>query len=201
MAKNRLSSEIREWVESIAIAFAIAIVLQTFVIQAFKIPSGSMIPTFDIGDRIFVNKFLYCARIPFVNIRLPIMDVRAPKRGDIIVFQSPEDPKKDFVKRLIAYGGETVEIKDGKILVDGKQTDVESIRSVFYYNAGDYGKEGAPFKVPEGCYYALGDNSANSRDSRYWGFIPRTNLIGKAVLIYWPLNRIRLINNDGGKRR
>jgi signal peptidase I len=201
MAKSRLMSEIREWVESIAVAFVIAVVLQTFVVQAFKIPSGSMIPTFDIGDRIFVNKFLYCARIPFVNIRLPIMDVRAPKRGDIIVFQSPEDPKKDFVKRLIAYGGETVEIKDGKILVDGKQTDVESIRSVFYYNAGDYGKEGAPFKVPEGCYYALGDNSANSRDSRYWGFIPRTNLIGKAVLIYWPLNRIRLINNDGGKRR
>jgi signal peptidase I len=195
MAKNRLKSEIREWAESIAIAFAIAVVLQTFVVQAFKIPSGSMIPTFNIGDRIFVNKFLYCARIPFVSIRLPIMDVRVPKRGDIIVFQSPEDPKKDFVKRLIAFGGETVEIRDGKVLVDGKPPAVDSIRTVFYYNAGDYGREGARVSVPEGCYYALGDNSANSRDSRYWGFIPRKNLIGKAVLIYWPLNRIRLIKH------
>lgn len=193
MAKNRFRSELREWAESIVVALAIAIVLQTFVIQAFKIPSGSMIPTFNIGDRIFVNKFLYCARIPFVNIRLPIMDVRTPKRGDIIVFQSPEDPKKDFVKRLIAYGGETVEIRDGKMLVNGKIVEEPSISAVTYYNAGDYGKEGDALHVPKDCYYALGDNSANSRDSRYWGFIPKANLIGKAVFIYWPLYRIKVV--------
>lgn len=193
MSRNRVKSEIHEWVESIAIAFVIAIVLQTFIIQAFKIPSGSMIPTFDIGDRIFVNKFLYCARVPFINYRLPILDVRQPNRGDIIVFQSPEDPKKDFVKRLVATGGETVEIRDGKILVNGKQPDTPSLRSTFYYNAGDYGREGLSVQVPPESYFALGDNSANSRDSRYWGFIPRKNLIGKAVCIYWPLRRIRLI--------
>ena len=193
MAKNKLRSELAEWIESIFIAFLIAIVLQTFVIQAFKIPSGSMIPTFNIGDRIFVNKFLYCARIPFVNIRLPIMDVRQPKRGDIIVFQSPEDPKKDFVKRLIAYGGETVEIKDSKVWVNGSPVDEPSIQAVSYYNAGDYGKEGTVVRVPEGCYYALGDNSANSRDSRYWGFVPRSNLIGRAAFIYWPLYRMKVI--------
>ncbi len=193
MAKNRFRSELREWVESIFIAFIIAIVLQTFVVQAFKIPSGSMIPTFNIGDRIFVNKFLYCARVPFVNLRLPIMNVRQPKRGDIIVFQSPEDPKKDFVKRLIATGGETVEIKDGGILVNGMPVSEPSIRGVSYYNAGDYGKDGQTVLVPEDCYYALGDNSANSRDSRYWGFIPKNNLIGKAVFIYWPLNRIKTV--------
>jgi signal peptidase I len=191
MAKNRFKSELREWVESILIAFIIAIVLQTFVVQAFKIPSGSMIPTFNIGDRIFVNKFLYCARVPFVNFRLPILDVRQPARGDIIVFQSPEDPKKDFVKRLIAYGGERVEIKDGKILINGKAVAEPSISSQFYYNAGDYGKDGESVTVPKDCYFALGDNSANSRDSRYWGFVPKTNLIGKAVFIYWPINRMK----------
>jgi signal peptidase I len=194
MAKNRFRSEVREWVESILIAFVIAIVLQTFVVQAFKIPSGSMIPTFNIGDRIFVNKFLYCARVPFANIRLPVMDVRQPKRGDIIVFQSPEDPKKDFVKRLIAVGGETVEIKDGAILINGKRAHIPSAGAVSYYNAGDYGKDGQAVMVPTDCYYALGDNSANSRDSRYWGFVPRKNLIGKAVFIYWPLNRIKTVN-------
>ena len=193
MAKNRLKSELREWVESIFIAFVIAIVLQTFVVQAFKIPSGSMIPTFNIGDRIFVNKFLYCARVPFVSLRLPIMNVRQPNRGDIIVFQSPEDPKKDFVKRLIALGGETVEIKGGMVLINGKEPKDPSIRAVHYYNDGNYGKEGEAVRVPEDCYYALGDNSANSRDSRYWGFVPKDNLIGKAVLIYWPPNRIRTV--------
>jgi len=191
--KNRIKSEVREWVESILIAFVIAIVLQTFVVQAFKIPSGSMIPTFNIGDRIFVNKFLYCARIPFVNLRLPVMDVRQPKRGDIIVFTSPEDPKKDFVKRLIALGGETVEIKDGKIYIDGAESTDPALRSRYYYNAGDYGKENTAVQVPKDCYYALGDNSANSRDSRFWGFVPKANLIGKAVVIYWPLDRVKII--------
>lgn len=193
MVKHKMKSELREWIESILIAFVIAIVLQTFVIQAFKIPSGSMIPTFQIGDRIFVNKFLYCARVPFVNIRLPIMDVKQPKRGDIIVFTSPEDPKKDFVKRLIALGGESVEIRDGRVYVDGAMVEAPSIRSIYYYNAGDYGKEGAVIQVPKDSYFALGDNSANSRDSRYWGFVPKANLIGKAIFMYWPLNRIKVI--------
>lgn len=193
MVKHKMKSELREWIESILIAFVIAIILQTFVVQAFKIPSGSMIPTFQIGDRIFVNKFLYCARVPFVNIRLPIMDVRQPRRGDIIVFTSPEDPKKDFVKRLIALGGESVEIRDGRIYVDGAMIETAPIRSIYYYNAGDYGKEGTVTRVPEDSYFVLGDNSANSRDSRYWGFVPKANLIGKAVFMYWPLNRIKAI--------
>lgn len=181
----------REWVESIAIALAIAIVIQTFLVQAFKIPSGSMIPTFNIGDRIFVNKFLYSARVPFVNWKLPILDIKEPKRGDIVVFVSPEDPKKDFVKRLIAFGGEKVEIKDGKVLINGRALEEEYLKGVYYYNAGDYGREGKAIIVPPNSYFALGDNSANSRDSRYWGFVPRKNLVGKAVVIYWPLNRLK----------
>lgn len=190
--KEKVKSQAREWAESIIIAVILAFLIRTFVVQAFKIPSGSMIPTFKIGDRIFVNKFIYGAKIPFTDFRLPA--VRQPKRGDIIVFVSIEDPKKDFVKRLIATEGETVEIRDGKIYMDDKVIDSpSSIQSVYYYNAGDYGKEGQIIKIPKDSYYALGDNSASSRDSRYWGFVPKNNLIGKAILIYWPLHRIKII--------
>jgi len=190
--KERFKSEIREWAESIIIALILALLIRTFVIQAFKIPSGSMIPTFEIGDRIFVSKFIYGARIPFTDIRLPAL--RQPRRGDIVVFVSPETPKKDFVKRLIATEGETVEIKNGNILINGKGIDgPDSVKSNYYYNRGDFGKELAAVTVPNGFYFTLGDNSANSRDSRYWGFIPKSNLIGKAVLLYWPVQRIRVI--------
>lgn len=189
--KEQVKSQIREWTESIVIAVILALIIRAFIVQAFKIPSGSMIPTFQIGDRIFVSKFLYGARIPFTDIRLPA--VRQPKRGDIIVFVSPEPPKKDFVKRLIATGGEKVEIKDGAIYVNGRPCEEPSIKSVYYYNRGDYGAEGQIIDVPKDSYYALGDNSASSRDSRYWGFVPKKNLIGKVIMIYWPIPRMRIV--------
>ena len=192
MIKEKIKSEIREWTESILIALVLALLIRTFIVQAFKIPSGSMIPTFEIGDRIFVNKFIYGSRLPFTDIRLPVL--RQPQRGDIIVFISPEMPKKDFIKRLIAVEGETVEIKNGNICINGKEIEGPvSVRSNYYYNRGDYGKEGAAVTVPKDCYFALGDNSANSRDSRYWGFVPKQNIIGKAMCIYWPLQRMRII--------
>lgn len=188
----KAKSQVREWAESIIIAVVLALFIREFIVQAFKIPSGSMIPTFQIGDRIFVNKFLYGAKLPFTDIRLPA--VRQPKRGDIIVFRSTETPQKDFVKRLIGLPGETIEIKDGKIMADGRVvSDPSSIRAVYYYNTGDYGQEGQVIKVPEDSFYALGDNSASSRDSRYWGFVPKKNLIGKVILIYWPVHRMRLV--------
>ena len=187
-----MKSQTREWIESIVIAVILALLIREFVVQAFKIPSGSMIPTFQIGDRIFVNKFIYGARIPFTDIRLPAL--RQPQRGDIIVFRSPEPPKKDFVKRLIALEGETMEIKDGNILINGKPINgPSSIRSVYYYNVAPYGKEGMAMKVPKDSFFAMGDNSANSRDSRYWGFVPKKNLIGKAIFIYWPVTRMKVI--------
>ncbi|MBN2452834.1 MAG: signal peptidase I [Candidatus Omnitrophica bacterium] len=189
----KVKSQLREWAESILVALAIAIFIQTFILQAFKIPSGSMIPTFQVGDRIFVNKFLYSARVPFVNWRFPILDIKQPKRGDIIVFVSPEDPKKDFVKRLIAFGGEKVEIREGRILVNGHAIQDPVIKGNFYNNAGDYGAENKVVVVPPDSYFTLGDNSVNSRDSRYWGYVPKKNLIGKAMVIYWPLNRIRVV--------
>jgi len=192
MLNQNVKSQIREWAESIIIAVILALFIRTFIVQAFKIPSGSMIPTFQVGDRIFVNKFIYGAKVPFTDLSLPA--VRQPKRGDIIVFISPEAPKKDFVKRLIAMGGERVEIRDGKVYIDGKVVDEPaSIRSIYYHNAGDFGKEGQAVIVPKDCYYALGDNSASSRDSRYWGFVPKKNLIGNVIFIYWSPHRMRVI--------
>jgi signal peptidase I len=192
IANQVIKTQAREWIESILIAVILALFIREFIVQAFKIPSGSMIPTFQVGDRIFVNKFIYGAKIPFTDIRLPAL--REPMRGDIVVFRSPESPKKDFVKRLIAVGGETVEIKEGYILINGKPVQgPASIRSVYYYNVEPYGKEGKSIKVPKDSYFALGDNSANSRDSRYWGFIPKKNMIGKAIFIYWPIPRMKVI--------
>ena len=148
MIKEKIKHEAREWIESIIIALILALIIRTFVVQAFKIPSGSMIPTFEIGDRIFVNKFIYGARLPFTDIRLPA--VREPKRGDIVVFLSPELPKKDFVKRLIALGGERVSIRNGSVYVNGiRIEEPASIASNYYYNRGDYGQEDKEISVPQ----------------------------------------------------
>ena len=186
-------SVLREWAESIVIALILALFIRTFIVQAFKIPTGSMRETLEEGDRILANKFIYGAAVPFTDFILSAL--RQPVRGDVVIFKYPEDPKKDFIKRLIALPGETVEIKGGSIYIDGKMVKEPQIYNHYYYNRSesDYGKEGLVVKVPEGSYYVLGDNSASSRDSRYWGFVPKKNVIGKAILIYWPPNRIRII--------
>lgn len=176
----RVKREIREWAESLIIAFVLAMIIRTFVVQAFKIPSGSMRETFLEGDRILVNKFIY--------------RFKEPQRGDIIVFRYPQNKKKDFVKRLIAMPGEVVEISDGDIyindtLVQGPQL----IRDFYYYNRGEYGQIGQRITVPPESYYVLGDNSASSKDSRFWGFVPKENLLGKAFFIYWPIRRIKVV--------
>ncbi|MCK4993870.1 MAG: signal peptidase I [Candidatus Omnitrophica bacterium] len=170
---------IKEYGESLLIAFVLAMVIRAFVVQAFKIPTGSMKPTFMEGDRILVSKFIY--------------KFKYPERGDVIVFKYPEDPKLAFIKRLIGKSGDTLVIKNGRILIDGKESTVKEVNANFYYNRGEYGGIDQEMKVPEEAFYTLGDNSANSRDSRYWGFVPKKNLIGKAILIYWPPNRVRLV--------
>ncbi len=193
MAKEvKKKSNLREWVESIVIAFLLAMFIRTFFIQAFKIPSGSMRMTLVEGDRLMVNKLRYGPKVPLTDYRLP--GFTKPKRGDIIVFIYPEDTSKDFIKRLIAFGGETVEIRDGKILIDGKIVDEPNISRIYYLNRGDYGAEGKPIKVPAGHVFVLGDNTGSSHDSRYWGFVPETNIIGRAEFIYWPIDRLRFIN-------
>ena len=184
-------SNTREWIESIVIAVILALFIRTFIVQAFKIPTGSMRMTLVEGDRILVNKLCYGPKVPFTKYRLP--GYGKPKRGDIIVFVYPEDRKRDFIKRLIALGGEIVEIKDGSIYINGQKISEPSISNIYYYNRGDYGQMNQKIKVPEGSYFVLGDNSGSSKDSRYWGFVSQELLVGKAQLIYWPLTRIRLV--------
>jgi signal peptidase I len=184
-------SAIREWVESILVAFILAMIIRTFVVQAFKIPTGSMRPTLFEGDIILVNKFIYGAKIPFTKFSLPA--VRQPKRGDIIVFIYPDNPKKDFIKRLVAKEGEAVEIKGGTIYVNGQPLLGPLFNQRYYYNRGEFAKEGQKIFVPKDSFFVLGDNSASSQDSRYWGFVPRENILGEALLIYWPPQRIRII--------
>ncbi len=188
---QRKKAVIREWIESIVVAVFLAMVIRTFVVQAFKIPTGSMRMTLIEGDIILVNKFLYGAKIPFTDWRLP--KVRDPKRGDVVVFIYPENPQKDFIKRLVGLPGDSIEIKDGVIFVNGKPIAEDSFSKRFYYNRGEFGQEGQSITVPADSYFMLGDNSASSQDSRYWGFVPHKNLLGKAIVIYWPLNRIRII--------
>ena len=178
--KTRAKDAVREWVEALLIAAIIAFVIRAFVASPFKIPTSSMRPTLMEGDRIFDTKFTY--------------RFRAPKRGEVIVFKFPQIPKKAYIKRLVALGGETAEIIDGSLFIDdGPVTGLESLSQRYYYNRGKFGREGRPISVPEGSFYVLGDNSANSRDSRYWGFVPKKNLIGKASFIWWPPRRIGLI--------
>jgi len=178
-------------VESIIIAFLLAMVIRAFVVQAFKIPTGSMRMTLIEGDLILVNKFIYGAKVPFTDFRLP--ELRAPRRGDVVVFVYPEDRKKDFIKRLVGLPGETIEIKGGSIYINERIAEEPIFKQIYYYNRGEYSAEGQKIVVPKDCYFVLGDNSASSKDSRYWGFVPKEDLLGKAMVIYWPLDRIRVI--------
>ena len=178
-ASRPVSSAWRENLESVLWAVAVALLIRTFLIAPFKIPSGSMRPTLLEGDRILVNKFLY--------------RVRDPKAGEIIVFRFPENPKRPFIKRLAAVGGDLVEIRDGHLWGNGELSANAQVHNFFYYNQGEFGQEDHVVRVPDGMYYVLGDNSSSSHDSRYWGFVPRRLLIGKAVCIFWPPSRLRVL--------
>ena len=189
---NNFKKTVREWVEAFLVAAFFAFcIIRPFFVQAFKIPTGSMRPTLMEGDLILVNKFIYGPRIPFTDWRLP--KIREPRRGDVVVFIYPENPKKDFIKRLVASAGETVEIKNGTIYINDRPLLEPLFSQRFYYNRGPYGQEGQKITVPKDCFFVLGDNSHSSQDSRYWGFVPYKNLLGKAILIYWPPHRIRII--------
>lgn len=168
----------KNWGEPFLVAAVLAILIRTFLLGPYKIPTGSMIPTFMVEDRIFVDKVSY--------------HFREPERGDIIVFKYPEDKKKDFVKRLIGLPNETLEIRSGKIYVNDEPLDEPPFSEQYYYNVEGtlYGGLGQKIKVPDGYYFVLGDNSAHSSDSRNWGFVPKENLVGRAFLIWWPPNRI-----------
>jgi signal peptidase I len=186
----RHTSAFREWVESVLLAILLAVAVRTFFLQAFKIPTGSMRPTLVEGDRILVEKVTYGIPIPLTTWRLPA--IRPPRRGDLLVFRSVDDPRRDFIKRLVAVGGDVVEIRDFRVWINGRPlTDPPIFRELRYYNRGRYGQPDQPIRVPIGHYFLLGDNSASSQDSRYWGFLPEANVIGRAFVIYWPPRRIR----------
>lgn len=161
-----------ELVVLVALAFVLAMGIKTFVVQPFVIPSGSMEPTLEIDDRVLVNKFVY--------------RFWAPRPGDVVVFLSPESNQVDYIKRVVAVAGQTVEVKDGVVYVDGKA------RREPYVNrtSPDHSTLRSPVKIPAGYVWLMGDNRSNSRDSRFFGPQPVDRLLGKAFVIYWPLGRV-----------
>jgi signal peptidase I len=191
MSKQKKKSVLRENIEAIVIAFLIAIVIRTFAVQAFKIPSGSMLTTLQIGDHILVNKIILGTPIdiPFTNINLFRMPgIREPKRGDIVVFKYPEDPKRDFIKRVIAVGGDVVESKDKSIFVNNiKLTEpyIQHVDMLVKPRILDKRDNFGPVTVPKGMVFVMGDNRDQSYDSRFWGFVDEKQIKGKAMIIYW----------------
>jgi signal peptidase I len=190
MKKQRKSS-LRETIEAIVVAFVIALFIRTFVVQAFKIPSGSMIPTLQIGDHLLVNKFLLGTPVdvPFTNIHLFRMPgLRNPQRGDVIVFKYPEDPTRDFIKRVIGVEGDVIASKDKTLFVNGRklvepyaQHVDSSVKPADVDKRDTFG----PITVPKDCVFVMGDNRDQSYDSRYWGFVDFSQIKGKAIIIYW----------------
>jgi signal peptidase I len=203
--------KVRENIEALLIAIILALFIRTFIVQAFKIPSGSMLDTLQIGDHILVNKFIYGVKIPFLHKTL--IPVKDPVKGDIIVFIYPID-KRDFIKRVVAVGGDTLEIKNKKIYVNGVMTDdssyvrfesddvippviprekFESIwldelkrfKEVEQADRRFFKDNFGPITVPSGHVFVMGDNRDNSHDSRFWGFVPLDAVLGKAFIIYW----------------
>ena len=180
MIRPRASSAWRENIESLLWAVALALFIRTFIMAPFKIPSGSMRPTLIEGDRILVNKLVY--------------RLREPQRGEIIVFKYPDDTKRPFIKRLAGVGGDTVEIRGGQVIVNGQPLDGPGIFGHnSYYNQGAYGQKEQAVTVPKDSFFVLGDNSSSSHDSRFWGFVPRPLLVGRAMVIFWPVTRWRLL--------
>jgi signal peptidase I len=182
----KAKSTFREYAEAIGMALLLALFIRTFIVQAFKIPSGSMIPTLAIGDHILVNKLSYGVRIPFWEDYL--IEFRKPQRGDVVVFIFPEDRSKDFIKRVIAVGGDTVEIRQKKVLINDKPVADPHA----YFKDGDFAGEIQPGQnnfgprtVPQGHIFVMGDNRDSSHDSRFWGFVNLDDVRGKAFLIYW----------------
>ncbi len=177
---------VREYAESIIIAVVLALFIRTFVVQAFKIPSGSMEDTLQVGDHLLVNKFIFGTTIPFTDKQ--VFALRDPHRGDVIVFEYPEDPSKDFIKRIVGVPGDVVQGINKNVYVNGK----------LYKNPHEVHKENdlvpedqnprdtfGPVKVPAGSYFVMGDNRDRSYDSRFWGFVKKDKIKGLAFIKYW----------------
>jgi signal peptidase I len=185
-------STAREYFESICVAVILALFVRTFVVQAFKIPTGSMENNLLIGDHLLVNKFVFAPTATALeDMLLPIDPI---ERGDIIVFKYPEDPERDFIKRVIGLPGETLELRNKKVFINGVMLDEPYVQYLFEPSDEEpafdfdvrvtYG----PVTVPDGQYFMMGDNRDNSQDSRYWGFMPGEYIKGKALFVYFSLS-------------
>lgn len=222
--KGRKKNIFREYAEAILVALLAALFLRAFVVQAFRIPTGSMKDTLLVGDFLLVNKFIYGVRtpdrIPIINAKIPgpfrFPAFRVPQNGDIVVFKFPKDESLDYIKRCIAVEGQTMEVRAGVVYVDGKpegermalgrEYDPEEGRYVDYtriktsngksyvirHYADHYSKNDnfGPVTVPEGHYLMMGDNRDNSSDSRVWGFLPKENIVGEALIIYFSWDKL-----------
>jgi signal peptidase I len=195
-------STIREYFESIVVAVILALFIRTFVVQAFKIPTGSMEENLLIGDHLLVNKFVFGPSASALEKAvLPLADIR---RGEVIVFKYPVEPERDFIKRVIGLPGETVEVKERKIYINGAPIDDPHAHYLLPASSSDevtsfdvrerYG----PVTVPPNQYFVMGDNRDNSQDSRYWGFLPRELIKGKALIIYWSYESERVDYEEAG---
>ena len=179
----------REYLEAILVAVALALFLRTFVVQAFSIPTGSMENTLLAGDFLLANKIIYGARIPFTDLRLP--GFRNPEPGDIVIFEYPINPDRDFIKRVVAGPGQEVEVRNKILYVDGKRT-IDPPLSKYtdpvilpVSSSGGARDNMRLARVPEGHYFVMGDNRDNSEDSRYWGFLEKRRIRAQANIIYW----------------
>ncbi len=184
--------KLRENIEALVIAIILALFIRVFVVQAFTIPSGSMKNTLLIGDYIMVNKFIFGIKVPFTQITA--IPIKNPQKGDIVVFRYPLDPSKDFIKRVVAVAGDTVEIRRKKVYINGKPQESEfAVHSDWrtYSNPRKSPQSFimrdnlAPKKIPEGKLFVMGDNRDESNDSRFWGLVDLSAVRGKAFMIYW----------------
>ena len=177
---------VREYAESIIVAVILALIIRAFVVQAFKIPSGSMEDTLLIGDHLLVTKFLYGTKIPFTDTK--ILKIRDPRQGDVVVFEYPEDPSKDFIKRVVGVPGDVVEGRDKKVYVNGKPFEnpheIHKEKDIIPKAQNPRDTFG-PLTVPAGSYFVMGDNRDRSYDSRFWGFVKSSKIKGKAFIKYW----------------
>jgi signal peptidase I len=184
--EQKKKSVVREYAEAIGIAILLALFIRTFVVQAFKIPSGSMLPTLQIGDHLLVNKFIYGIRLPFAGTVL--VPIKEPKRGDIIVFRFPRDRSTDYIKRVIGLPGDKLEIRDKVLSINDRPIDDPHAHfTSAQVLPGDISPKDnlGPIVVPPGKYFVMGDNRDNSSDSRFWGFVDDADILGKAMIIYW----------------
>ncbi|MFP4167263.1 MAG: signal peptidase I [Desulfonatronovibrionaceae bacterium] len=173
---------LKDYGEALIIALVLAFFIRSFVVQAFKIPSGSMLSTLKIGDHLLVNKFSYGLRIPFTDMF--IVRFGEPEFQDIVVFEFPEDPSKDFIKRIIGLPGDTIEIKEKQVYRNGKKLNEPYVQHTDPHIL-PHRDNMDPVTVPEGKYFVMGDNRDESYDSRFWGCVDRNKILGRSWVIYW----------------